>query len=466
MERAVRDLAGSSTVREPGSSFEYANENWIILGVVIEKVSGLPYRVFMDREVFGPLGMARTTTDPGRFESLGALYGHNWGPDGAYPSPRWVIAYSYACGSELRSTARDMGRYLGFLISGGIAPGGKRFLRPDTIAEMTRGRMPVIGKPVDMGGSGNDDLYGYGLFVSRIDGRALVNHGGNRGNMSSFMEFDPATGLGVCLLFPADTPDPYRFVSREKIANDLLHIAAGQPLTEFGKVERENPVLKEGFIETTPELVAALIGDYKGKNGDSVAIRFEGGRIIGETSGSFVQAKVAVRLRPNDRFVGENIHGAIPGFFTRGVDGKAVSVSYNDAGRILTFYRVSEEKGARVSSSLAGFSFISPPGLTWTWTGARSSASVGMSSVSIERLSEKESLGLEAKADAEGWIVDSIKGSVWLEKTERGTDGRMRFTAFNRDGFLLSAESLAAEMTSFVSSALLPALSSFLRERR
>jgi CubicO group peptidase (beta-lactamase class C family) len=50
---------------EPRSRYSYSNTGYLILGRVVEKVSGEPFGVFLARRVFGPIGMSRTTYEPG-----------------------------------------------------------------------------------------------------------------------------------------------------------------------------------------------------------------------------------------------------------------------------------------------------------------------------------------------------------------------------------------------------------------
>lgn len=454
MERSVRDLARTTTVREPGTSFEYANENWNVLGVIIEAVSGLPYRSFMEKEIFAPLGLTRTTTDPARYEELGVLYGQYWGPNGAYPAARRVVAMSYACGSELRSTATDMGKYLAFYLSGGRAPNGFRLLSETSIAAMTTGVNYVVGKAVDLGGNGVDDRYGYGLILSEIDGRLIVNHGGNRGDMSAFMAWDPATGLGVALLFPADSADSYRFPLHEKIANDLLHLAAGEALTDYGIVTRPDPARREETIDLSADISDALVGDYGDKGGQKARVYEEGGRVLAEIDGGLVQDRVLIQARVDDRFLAENLHGAVTGFFLRGADGRAVSISFEGN----TFYRLQAEDAVRRSgppdgvfsfaSPSAAFSFVSPGGLEWTWDGMNGQAtSAAGVAYSIRRLDPAAAaLACDAAATAD-WLADSFGAAVWLENIEMADEGRLRFIAMDRRGFRVAVEAPAEKIS-------------------
>ena len=71
----LNDLAHKATARQfvdlvrdapldfpPGTQFEYSNTNYVILGMIVEQISGLSYSTFLSRRIFGPLGMKSTST--------------------------------------------------------------------------------------------------------------------------------------------------------------------------------------------------------------------------------------------------------------------------------------------------------------------------------------------------------------------------------------------------------------------
>ena len=61
---AVRSYAMTALHFEPGTKYQYSNAGTNTAGRIIEVVSGMPYEVFMDRRLFGPLGMDDTTFWP------------------------------------------------------------------------------------------------------------------------------------------------------------------------------------------------------------------------------------------------------------------------------------------------------------------------------------------------------------------------------------------------------------------
>src|SRR3954451_533068 len=63
-QRSIDLLYAQPLVRVPGDSAEYSDLNALFLGLVVEKVSGVPLDQLAKREVFGPLGMTQTMYRP------------------------------------------------------------------------------------------------------------------------------------------------------------------------------------------------------------------------------------------------------------------------------------------------------------------------------------------------------------------------------------------------------------------
>lgn len=63
-EDLLQSAFATELTAAPGSRFEYSDIGFIILGVVLERLADEPMDVFCQREIFGPLGMMRTTFNP------------------------------------------------------------------------------------------------------------------------------------------------------------------------------------------------------------------------------------------------------------------------------------------------------------------------------------------------------------------------------------------------------------------
>jgi CubicO group peptidase (beta-lactamase class C family) len=62
----------------PGSRWEYSNSGYVVLGIIVAKASGMPYREFLHRRIFAPLKMSHTLVyQKGKNEIRDRAFGHS-----------------------------------------------------------------------------------------------------------------------------------------------------------------------------------------------------------------------------------------------------------------------------------------------------------------------------------------------------------------------------------------------------
>ena len=91
---------------EPGTKWQYSNTNYVIAGVIVEKVSGMPLMQFLSQKVFTPLQMKSVSnTDAGQAaaERSGGYLRYALGP--LHPAPKEGQGWMFAAG-ELAMTPR------------------------------------------------------------------------------------------------------------------------------------------------------------------------------------------------------------------------------------------------------------------------------------------------------------------------------------------------------------------------
>jgi len=244
-ERLVRAMQSIYLTKEPGTSYEYSNNAFVVAGLIISEVSGMPYVEYLRKYIFEPLQMDRTSTDPRRFGELEVLYGHHAGIDEGIPArPAPPSGEYYAAGSHLQSCAADMAHYLIALLNDGYYR-GRQVIAPAGIERMWRPQIAFPGLSVEDGGDGSDFHYGLGWMISEIEGVTYVHHGGSTGRTSSFTMLDPKRRLGVSLLMNLDLTfiDKFQYATEWRIAHNVLRLAQGKELSDYGIPEREDPTL-------------------------------------------------------------------------------------------------------------------------------------------------------------------------------------------------------------------------------
>lgn len=91
-----------------GTKFDYSNSNYVILGYIIEKVSGLKYGEFLKQNIFTPLKMSNTAYDPSDKERKNKANGYiTIGKYSASDSNKLNMSYLNACGG-MYSTVEDL----------------------------------------------------------------------------------------------------------------------------------------------------------------------------------------------------------------------------------------------------------------------------------------------------------------------------------------------------------------------
>ncbi|HCW51280.1 MAG TPA: serine hydrolase [Clostridiales bacterium] len=295
----------------PGERWFYLNEGYVLLGAVIEKVSGSSYVDYVTDNILRPLGMDRSFFRREDVES---------DPDRAVPyavdAERRCHPKSYLYGritsdGGLISNVCDMARYILMYLGGGRV-GESRVLSEDSVRAMmvprvagpsvkpgvlraegwgeSRGGAPGGGPEPEKGAAPGEatGFYGFGLHtVPDFFGRRLVGHGGSVLVATAHMAFLPEVGCGVMLLangagYPlghlahyalallvGEDPEQLPFLRMERLLDGL----AGEYETFRGTmratVRRREDFLvfevKDGFYNLSVVLVPEAVDDHGGR---------------------------------------------------------------------------------------------------------------------------------------------------------------------------------------------------------
>jgi CubicO group peptidase (beta-lactamase class C family) len=140
-ESAKRIVLAEPLQMPPGSRMVYSDLNGMLLGWIVERVSGVPLDAFVTREVFRPLGMTRTRYRPprswrGSIAPVGLWHGHPIAGEVHDQNAARLDGVSGHAG--LYSTGADLARYAQFWLRGGALPDGTQLVRPGVVAAFTR----------------------------------------------------------------------------------------------------------------------------------------------------------------------------------------------------------------------------------------------------------------------------------------------------------------------------------------
>lgn len=221
-------LAPLWTAYKPGARFLYSNTGYNILGFVVEAADGRPFADAMRARVLAPLGMTASSPTITNETRARMAVGYEPLPDdrprsarGPLGEAQWVEV-DIAAGS-VASTPGDMASYMRALINRGQLPAGRRLFSEESFRLMIA---PAIRSPF----RGEEASYGYGLWVSDVEGHTRLRHTGGMVAFSSSLDVDVTGQVGAFASVNANLRG-YRPVAVTKFAIETLNAAlAGKTL--------------------------------------------------------------------------------------------------------------------------------------------------------------------------------------------------------------------------------------------
>jgi D-alanyl-D-alanine carboxypeptidase len=176
----------------PVGAFNYSNTNYILLGLLLERITGQSLPEILAERIFDPAGLSSTSLESPMSEHPSGLAG-GWsealldGEAGPYAS---IASSAWAAGG-LISSAGDLERFLRALFT-------DQLLLPESLRAMVSGPGP----------------YGLGLIRVPVNGRTGYGHGGATIGYSSYMVLEPESGNSVIALTNNDSIDGENLASR------------------------------------------------------------------------------------------------------------------------------------------------------------------------------------------------------------------------------------------------------------
>jgi CubicO group peptidase (beta-lactamase class C family) len=192
-------------IGEPGAQWEYSNTAFVLLGIVIEKVTGKPYAETFKPNLFARAGLTRTAVDDDAEVVPGRASGYSPNPTSAsgFENASYIsMTYPGAAGS-LRSTAEDLCHWHEALLGG-------RILSPASLKEMTtpaklaNGQQPTAPTAPGKDAPRRAVNYGMGLGLDTDAHGLQISHGGGIQGFGSWIGSYPDAGVHISFIVNAD----------------------------------------------------------------------------------------------------------------------------------------------------------------------------------------------------------------------------------------------------------------------
>lgn len=200
----------------PGSRAAYSNLNFMVLGAVIESITGTGYEAYVSEHILRPLGMSRTgfvyAPAMAEHEAAGTLpFVHMYTPllpflldaralvREARGRLFWLrrVYIDATPSTGLIGPAPDVARLMLAYLGGGSLD-GIRILQPQSVSLLSE--TPAV------------DGHGLGWFVGTDNGERVLEHAGGGPGFASIMRLYPDRGVGVAILANGTDLDRERLV--------------------------------------------------------------------------------------------------------------------------------------------------------------------------------------------------------------------------------------------------------------
>ncbi len=198
----MADLGSANLNRPVGASFEYSNANYVVLGLLVERVSGQRWGDYVREHIFAPLGMAHSYTSieearaNGLTDTYGFMFGQRRHVEGTFLEGLAPTGYLY-------STVEDMARYLSLYLNGGEVDGA-RVLSAEGTEEMLTPATNTSTRSLQ--GTEFTSQYGMGWFVGAFGAAGDARwHLGTLPFFATWMALLPETGEAVVVMMNASS---------------------------------------------------------------------------------------------------------------------------------------------------------------------------------------------------------------------------------------------------------------------
>jgi D-alanyl-D-alanine carboxypeptidase len=184
---------------EPGSKWQYSNTNYVIAGLIVDKIAGEPMWQFLGKRVFTPLGMASVTNiDDRALPATDATGYFRYALGPLRPAPKEAPGWLFAAG-EIAATAGDLAKWdISVITQSVLKPASYRDL--ESAVRLT---------------NGVSTQYGLGMYAQMANGHRQLEHSGEVSGFTAENIVLPDDGAAVVVLTNQDAASAAGNIGRQ-----------------------------------------------------------------------------------------------------------------------------------------------------------------------------------------------------------------------------------------------------------
>lgn len=254
---------------EPGSQWSYSNSGYIVLGAIIEKVSGISYEEFIEERIFKAIGMNHSIYGTKNEIVKNRAQGYDPNTEDGFNNAEYLsLTQPYAAGS-IMSTVEDQNTWI-------------HAIKDNTLINEASKKKAWTNYETTQGVKTN---YGYGWMFNEVFGNRSIEHGGGIFGFVSSGIYLPEPDVFVSILTNRSG------ISPENIAVRIAALAMGK---SYDNIEP---------ISMSPEELDEYVAVYAFENGTTRTITREENQLYSIRTGG---SKFPIYAYAKDQFYFEN----------------------------------------------------------------------------------------------------------------------------------------------------------------
>ncbi len=273
LPKYVAKMAELEQLAPLGTVWSYNNAGFVVMGAIIERVTGQPYAAVLKEMLLEPLGLEHAFLFPGDVMTHRFATGHYPTPEGPVVARPWALPHCVGPAGGIICHVKDLLGYARFHLGDGCTPNGERLLAAETLAQMHTPEVTVW----------DTACWGLGWSVDEVDGQRRISHGGGTVGQSSVLALIPAQDFAIAVLTNSDN------------GGEVIQALTRYALQEYLGLEETDA----DPIEASETDLAAYAGHYSRPYMD-IDLGMLGGRLIAQLTfkGSFPTEEAPVPPTP------------------------------------------------------------------------------------------------------------------------------------------------------------------------
>ncbi len=306
VEKIIQTFRDKPLDFQPNEKMNYSNSGYILLGAIIEKISGKSYGDFIQDNIFSPLQMKDSGYDTNKMLIANRAAGYMPGANGLTNAEFINMSTTYSAGA-LYSTTEDLLKWEKGVFNGKLL----------TVASLKKMTMPYKSD------------YAFGVLVSESKGKRVIQHNGFIQGFYSKLAYYPDTKTTVAVLSNIGSTAP------EEIVAAIGSIAQGDVI----KLNAERMEIKLPI-----ETLKKYVGTYEIMPSANMLITLEGDQLMSQPPG---QGKVPLFAETETDFFVKISEGQLQ--FLKDTTGNVTHAVLYQSGTEIKAKRTSDKVFQRVA---------------------------------------------------------------------------------------------------------------------